>query len=498
MASAPQSGQSGDSGKRQALIGVNDLNYVLPPDLSVSVVRTHTNHYFQQSEYTDKQRAICILNTGAHYIDTRQSSLEFGVRLSDGVTVEDGDIFGHFGKNGSALNLIDSITVTSRAGDELCRLDQADLLHYCTIPYRNTQGWCDTVGQGMGLSMTVNRSRQDENTQRFSIPLYALVDFFNYGRLLPPMIASGLRISITWTAPARAFIYKPASDVASVAAGAEILGYTIENPYISTFAHQLSDGIQRDLNELSATNGLEIVYTDWEPTEISYNTATDLSAQLEVRKAASRALQAIAVTRTTGNLNIGRADSYGTSAFDYAKYQWQLGSLYFPQQPVIANGTIGPFGNNDTRNAAALAEAYKHTLISFGTYKPEGGSQTSSATKFRSNDTFQTDVSALTGNDSTSEANSWAQVPTTRKGVLREVFSEFGHWGTFSNGMSVIGVQLERTDLFNMSGVPINNARVLSLRTTYRSNSTAQRTLTVFLKYVRLARCFLNNVEVEQ
>lgn len=494
MASAPQSGQSGDAGKRQALIGVNDLNYVLPPDLSVSVVRTHTNHYFQQSEYADKHRAICILNTGAHYIDARQSSLEFGVRL-DAAPGDNGNTSGTFGKNGSALNLIESITVTSRAGDELCRLDQADLLHYVTIPYRNTQGWCDTVGSGMGLNHMVNRELMNENTQRFSIPLYALVDFFNYGRLLPPMLASGLRISITWTAPAKAFIGR---GINGITAPGVITGYTIENPYISTFAHQLSDGIQRDLNELSATNGLEIVYCDWEPTEITYATATELSAQLEVRKAASRALQAIAVTRDTNNVNLGSADSYATSAFDYAKYQWQLGSLYFPQQPVIANGTIGTTGTADDRNAAALNEAYKHTLISFGTYKPEGGAQTSSAVNFRTNQQYQEDDVLLGGLDTAVGSNPWAQLVAGNEAVTGVKASKFGKWGTFVNGLSVIGVQLERTDLFNMSGVPINNARVLSLRTTYRSASTAKRTLTVFLKYVRLARCFLNNVEVEQ
>jgi hypothetical protein len=500
MASAPQSGQSGDAGKRQALIGVNDLNYVLPPDLSVSVVRTHTNHYFQQSEYTDKQRSICILNTGAHYIDTRQSSLEFGVRLTNNGT---NDFGGYLGRNGTALNLIDSITVTSRAGDELCRLDQADLLHYVTTPFRQTGGWMNTVGQSMGLGGICISPDEDQNTTHFSIPLYALVDLFNYGRLIPPMLASGLRISITWTAPARAFIIRRNINAAKTAATILtdfITEYTIENPYISTFAHQLSDGIQRDLNELSATNGLEIVYCDWEPTEITYNATNNLSAQLEVRKAASRALQAIAVTRNTANINDKDADSYATMNFDYAKYQWQLGSLYFPQQPVIANGTVGATGGALARNAGALAETFKHTLISFGKYKPEGGAATAAAVPFRNSGTYLLDIAAQSGLDTVAANTPWGEEATDPGDYVGVVGSPNGKWGTFCNGMSVLGVQLERTDLFNMSGVPINNARVLSLRTTYEAQDAPAvgRTLTIFLKYVRLARCFLNNVEVEQ
>jgi hypothetical protein len=75
--------QGGDSdmGKRQGLIAVNDLTYALEPDLSVAVNKTMKKHFFQSTEYKDNQRAICIVNSGADYIDTRRSHLTFGVRL---------------------------------------------------------------------------------------------------------------------------------------------------------------------------------------------------------------------------------------------------------------------------------------------------------------------------------------------------------------------------------------------------------------------------------
>lgn len=491
MAAPPQTQQQGgDASKRQALIGVNDLNYVLPPDLSVSVIRTHTNHYFQQAEYENNQRAICILNTGAHYIDTRQSSLEFGIRLPGNAAVG-----GYFGINGSALNLIDSITVTSRAGDEICRIDQADLLHYVTTPYKFNHNWINTVGQGMGFGDVVPDPGKNLNTIRYSIPLYAMTEFFAYGRLLPPMIASGLRVSISWSSAARAFCARQRGNGA-VAAGA-LTSYTIENPYMSTFAHQLSDGVQRDLNELSATNGLELVYCDWEPTEISYANTANLTAQLEVRKAASRALQVLAVTRPTAEINNGLADSYATITPDFQKYQWQLGSLYFPQQPVIANGSVGATGTAEDRAITILPEAYKHTLISFGSYKSD--SKQYSGVPFKDSSTF---LENQTG-PGTADAGSLTTTPTAEIADAARQFvgmrtGNAGKWGTFANGLTVIGQTLERTDLFNMSGIPINNARVLSFRTTYEANAATTRTLTIFLKYVRLARCFLNNVEVEQ
>ena len=501
MSSAPQTGGGGgDAGKRQALIGVNDLNYVLPPDLSVSVVRTHTNHYFQQSEYANTSRANCILNTGAHYIDMRHSSLEFGVRLQNRAGGK--IVGGYFGRNGSALNLIESVTVSSRAGDELCRINQADLLHYVTIPFRNDDEFLSTVGQGMGFGDTCLDPLANRNTTFFSIPLSCLVDLFAYGRLFPSMLASGLRISITWATPQQAFIPRirglPAGVPGTFIPGTDgIQSYTIVNPYVSTFVHQLSDGVQRDLNELSATNGLELVYCDWEATQAEYPTSTKMTTQLEVRKAASRALQAIAVTRHTTDTNLENKDTYNTKEWDYRKWQWQLGSLYFPQQPVLASTDGGPTVTTTESCANSLSESYKHTLTSFGTYKGGTGSKRS-AVPYRSKHNLLEGLRTNRTGDSVS-LTPWRGISSTADVQMGYPgTNNNGDTGSYGNGMSVLGVTLERTDLFNLSGVPINNARVLSLRVEYDSAVTQFRTLTIFLKYVRLARCFLNNVEVEQ
>ena len=44
-------GGSGGGGRRAGLLSVNDLNYLLEPDLSVAVNVTHKNHYFQSNDY---------------------------------------------------------------------------------------------------------------------------------------------------------------------------------------------------------------------------------------------------------------------------------------------------------------------------------------------------------------------------------------------------------------------------------------------------------------
>lgn len=491
-------GGGGDDSKRQGLISINDLNYVLPPDLSVSVNRTHTNHYFQNPEYNDSQRAICILNSGAHYGDMRLSSLEFGVRL-DAQTprvADDDRVSGYFGVHGSAMNLIRTLTISSRSGDELVRLNNLDLLSYMVTPFKHSQDWCKTVGAAAGYNSIVDCGlATDTNTTFFSIPLYMLTDLFAYGRLLPPMILSGLRIEIEWQKPNQAFTFfrqiPTAGAVvgpAPIAPGLAPPSYKIFNPYIAMYAIQLTDGVQRALNELSAVNGLEIVYCDYEPTSQNLDSVVGVKpTQLEVRKASSRALKAFASTRVTGDINNPLTDSYATAPWDYRRYQWQLGSLYFPQQAIVATNN----GSNASSIANNIPESYKQTLITFGKYKADASR---AAVEMR-NKQSGTDVFSHLGALAAVTNTTYEQVAIAHAGVRA---STLGKWGTYANGASILTVLLERSDLFNLSGVPINNSRVLSARVEYDSTAAVARTFTIFLKYVRLARVFLNNVEVEQ
>ena len=488
-----QQGGGDGGGKRQGMLAVNDLNYVLSPDLSVSVNNTYKNHFFQSTEYTHRQRGICILNTGADYADTRTSSLEFTVRVASTNTA----VAAYLGKHGSALNVIKTITISSRSGDEIARITDLNHLSAMCNGFKFSEDWHNTVGQAAGFGGMCFQAGHGAADAQFSIPLYLLTEFFGYGRLMPAMVLAGMRIELEWEDPAVAF---QAFEIGGDGAASEsINGYTIVNPYISVRAIQLTDGSQRALNEMSAVNGLEIVYCDWERTEVSADTNR---FHTEVRKAASRALKAFASVRTNhAASDEGKADSFSTEAWDAVRWQWQLGSLYFPQQPI---------SNDEPR--LILPETYKHTLVACNTYKPDVSSR--SAVNFRDNANYlqqniaeiSTDPAVVAdvidnlrfdtplGKSYTDNLTTpWSEPANTRLGTAA---SNAGRLGTFCNGRSTVAVTLERSDLFNLTGVPINNARVLALQIEFLT--TVSRKMTIFLKYVRLARVFLNNVEVEQ
>lgn len=538
------------NGQRQGMLAVNDLNYVLAPDLSVSVNNTFKNHFFQSSEYTDTQRAICILNSGADYADTRSSTLNFAIELTAST-----DSFGYFGKHGSVLNCIKNIAISSRSGDEISRVTDLNHLSAMTNGFKYSKEWIETVGGSIGYGECLYPPTHAHARRHFSIPLYLLSDFFGYGRLMPAMVLAGLRIEIEWEYPKIAFQAVSASSLTS--SGGGISSYKISNPYISLRSVQLTDGTQRALNEMSAVNGLEIVYCDHERTE-SVLPSGGVVLNLEVRKAASRALKAYASIRTNHLGADDSKDSFRTEKYDYLTWQWQLGSLYFPQQPVKALGGIP---------RASIPESYNQTLVTFNTLKGDQQKNSAVPMQYDSNylqkniagttdfltgtsvtvaavtgqatgllTLFQTELSP--GDQIVIKARTYTVVSITSPTIMHvsppfavAAATDFyrvvpngyaydgtgnsathyrqpanprlgliangdGLDGTFANGRSTITCLLERSDLFNLTGVPINNSRVLSLRADFATGQN--RICTIFLKYVRLARVFLNNVEVEQ
>ena len=317
---------------------------------------------------------------------------------------------------------------------------------------------------------------------------------------MPAMLMSGLRFEITFADTRFPFI---ASSETTADTQLNNIAYTIDNPYFCLQSIQLSDSIQRALNELSATNGLEVVYCDWERTTLNQGNDFAGSLNVEIRKSCSRALKAFARIRPTGGTataNTPRPDTKRDSfraevKFPFTEYQWQLGSLYFPQQPVAG-----------TTNTKCAVEAFAHTLEACDKFHGEARQP-----YLTFNGDYKTDeVTAAIMSDKK------AQPGSARPGYYQAL--DYMQPGSYIHDAHVLAVNLERSTMFNLAGVPVNNSRVLSLRATLDvtgssgeiqedlaslTTSTAMvgypnRQLDVFLKYVKLARVFLNNVEVEQ
>lgn len=681
-ATATSSSPSDEKGaSRLGVIEINDLVYKLEADLSVAVNKTHKTGFFQNNAYADGQTAIAIFNSGADYIDPRRSFLSFTVDVppnNPGSTDPTDPLYYavlsyYFGPNGSVLNLIDSVLITSRSGDELSRINDYGTLMYTWIPWTFGKEWADTIGQEIGLGSYIGgfntngiESIVPMPRTRFQVPLYLLSPFFTYGRLMPSMVMSGLRVEIKWkpldqatqqfwentplhrtltpwfgvrehgiapfdplpaedyapgfntralrflrggganetraveigrytesgldplittactwdyviTAPVNGtgtieckgahtsflstladgrqywlpgdsigffsrgvndmvvnmgtVINVPSADQLTVtllncaafagttdvnlgAVGTSLgmfrmtgsprpdimqrnfnsffwgnrvktpsvamTTYNILDPQFSLSSVQLSDAVQRHLNEYSAVNGLEIVFADWDRTSAPVE-GKSVAVYTEVRKSASRALQIFSVVCSAMPSPQQRVSFASVPGGNWVTYQYQLGSLYFPQQQA-RDSNADPGTNSD--NMKTLAYAY--AADAFDRLHPKAAPALISL-RGRGIDWRDSNIIPF---------ETYAERDPDTYLVPNDVS---GKNGSFANGAMCVATSLERSTMFDLSGVPINNSRVLAIRGTYLlPDGLDKATIFCFLKYVRLLRAFLINVEVEQ
>jgi hypothetical protein len=385
------------------------------------------------------------------------------------------------------------------------------------------------------------------NSMRVAIPMYCLSGLFNYDKLMPAMLMSGLRIEIAWAAPQTAFVRSPLlaqsnqhlyydnmmtatarkavnymqetriaaaiptkdggdlipcfpyneeiSD--AVEAALTLDKYEIRDIYFQLKSVQLTDSVQRILNETSAVNGLEIVYTDINNTQTVSTPSTTTKRStgdfyMEVRHAASRALRAWLVPRIQLANNTQVCDSFATIGCPFKRWHWRLGSLYFPHQPIKGNDVIEILPQTYTYTADAWgkiagAPRCEVTLDQYTSFHHKRVRNPIHLLDSKSNKMIDT------------ASDEWGVDPE-EAGTIKLLYDKYAC-------CAPIAVSLERSTLFNLSGIPINNSRVLSFHGEYDSatgedlpNAPAYGPVVFdcFLQYVRLARVFLNNVEVEQ
>lgn len=267
--------------------------------------------------------------------------------------------------------------------------------------------------------------------------------------------------------------------------------YRVENPKLIVHACQLTDSSQRTLNALSAANGLELVYHDWSVTTMAHQPD---EVHIEVKKAVSRAVKAFAVPRTSSISGAGTAvgvaastNTMAAQAFRARRYQWQLGSLYFPHQSVETDPA--DTGASASSQTSVAQTAYYETLDAFGRYTPQSAYGRLDLAKYKGRDAGDRCQPLRLG---TSNLLGFDHAPI--HAPLVELSPNYA-------GGGILACTLERNAIFKMSGIPINNSRVLILHAIFDKLkgdlANQDRDVDVFLKYVKVARVFLHNVEVE-
>lgn len=395
---------------------VNNLIYQQPKALSLAVNRTLKKQYFQKSTYAPLETAVCDWNSGSDYVSIDDSYL-----LLDITSVGGNANFG----SGSILNCIERIVITSRSGTELDRLERANIINKQMMRFGHSQDWISGSGSKMGmgtngLGATDGTVLTAGTSRRHIIPLKYLCGFFRpiNGQMIPPSLAAGMRIEITFSDYRNALYQKSAT----------VTNYTIDKIEFSTDCVTLADDTQKSLNMEASKTGLEYTY---ERYYTSSSTVLSTAVNLQIRKAVSMAKKVHTFLIPQANLNDVTADSQASAPLDIESWGYRLGGLHFPNQPI----------RDDIQHLQTYQIA-ESTWERSGDHKPPG--------------------------------------------VGYSIFES-------TNGE--LSASLERDQKLNISGLPLNNSRVLELDSKLNTYSVPLESVS-FLQYIAVARSYLDNCVV--
>lgn len=336
----------------------------------------------------------------------------------------------------SALNLIHEVRIRSRSGVELDRCENSNLYNAYRIKYTKSDRWISTVGSSFFCNSAIPIFSNPNLLQtEVCIPLSEIATFFK------PMKKQLIPCQIA--SGLRIELSLESLQKAFVdATGYFGNGSSLElrDIHMSLEASNLSDETLKLLNLESSQSGLEYVYN----RVYSYSNTFDAGTSnftLQVSKAVSQALHVFSVMQSNTAANSSTVDSFLSQRFTATSYQYRLGAAYYPH--VAVQSII------DTTVTRRGVEPYLLTLASFDKLK-----------------------------------NAFQECTVTLD--------------TFSESLSVLATSLERDSSLQISGLPINNSRILELIVSRDGSADAGVKLDViaFLTYISVCRAYVDNMSV--
>ena len=336
----------------------------------------------------------------------------------------------------SALNLLHEVRIRSRSGVELDRCENSNLYNAYRIKYTKSDRWSQTVGSTFFCnSATAIFANPNTLQTEICIPLSEITSFFR--SMKKQLIPCQLASGLRIEISLES-LQKAFVDTAGYFGNGASL--ELRDIHMSLDAVNLSDETLKLLNLESSQTGLEYCYNR------IYNYANTYDAgisnfTMQVSKAVSQAVHVFSVIQSNVSANSSTVDSFLSEIFSTTSYQYRLGASYYPHVSVqsAVDATVVRKG----------VEPYILTLASFDKLQKE----------------FQESTVTL---------------------------------DTYSQSIGILATSLERNASLQVSGLPINNSRLLELIVTRdgAGDGVAKRDVNCFLEYISVARCYIDNVAV--
>lgn len=424
----------------ESMLQVNQLLYKLPPQISICSSRKYQTDYFQQSAYTPSQNMVLTAQTGSSYVDPMNS---YFIATLTTPQVGGADSTAGFG-TGSFLNLFNIVQVKPRSGKEWSRSEQHNVYANKKVKWSCGSNYYNTVGMAMGFPFAGANNDGALSTisstigQTFVIPLQWLSPCFNQSKFLPSLLMEGLRIDIKLESFANAMIAGNATS------------YTINNPRIVWDTYNLEDSFRAKMQEIAGSRGLNLIHKEVYHQQFSGTSLTTLNT--EVNKAASAALSAFVVTRPqTGVATSFSTDKMASEAYDYSTQSYHVGADYFP---------VSPLDTSISQTIAGNVESYYNALYAFDKLK-----------------------------------TCWNPSAVTPISYTGSADLKAGGSAVIRGNDAISAVCLNKSGVTDLDGYKINTARSLYIDIRYATS--ADRTIDIYLEFLRAIKIYLTNVDIK-
>lgn len=394
----------------QELREINHLVYLRPSNGALIDKRTMKSYNFTNASYSPGQNMQCIINSGGDFVWGPSSYLRLEV---DRATVSAGD---------TALNFIKSVRLTHRSGEVLEYIQDYNVLA------KVMRKFMVSAEDSAKIDQLTDVSQADTN-QVICVPMWLLCGVFaSQEAFIPGGFLAGAKLELELES----------SAIALAAAGAT---YSNVRPTIVLDSAQVYDSVQKQLLEEQADvagSGLQFTYSTYFSTS---NTFAGTSLNFDVQQSASITQCVFAVLRSSADAVADGVDSFNFLA-DSERYQFRLGSQYFPQQPI-----------NSTDKEQA--EPYLQSLITFDA------------------------------------------APHQYMGSAANAGGVNATLDSFTNsGDAVYSTTLEKSACgLSLTGEPTNNSRILNVEMT---KANLSHKVNVYLKYLRVANVMGSNLIVDR
>lgn len=333
MSHKPEQDGAGGASEIQELLDWNNLVYTMPVTNSVVSARNMKSYRSDQAEYKLGDTIEFRVQTGSQYVDWKNSYIKLTTTVTMPLDEKAGLSPAGWG-TGSAFNMIKDVVVSSRSGAELMRIEDFNLYRYLKDVWTKPPDWFNGAGSAIGYGSDKTGVVAGTTTTAgtslkadWILPMSMFEGVFAADQLCPSYLAAGMRIelrTVSGSAPNKILLSDGAErKIADFSIKAELFCDT----------YLLNDAAMIELKKVSAQNGLEYVYTGIHRQRDTVGEKT-VAVDKTITKAVSRALTAYAI-RKPPFVDVRTVDSFEAIAdCQPVKYQWRLGSQYYPHQPI--------------------------------------------------------------------------------------------------------------------------------------------------------------------